>query len=106
MDDPHTKITGQIIGGEHRLDTRRGERQRGIDSNDVGPRMISQVQRGMQQPGDPNIVYVVTVAKAEFRSFVLGATLTDLAGECWLERLTLRDSHDRIENLHVAGAPT
>ncbi len=86
-------------------DAGRGERGGRVDGDDVGAGVLGEVQRGVQHPGHADVVDVVAVAEGERRSLVFRTRSTDRGRELRLERAAMGHCVDRVEDLHVAGAP-
>ena len=53
----------------------------------------------------PNVVHVPAVAHRQLGSFVLRTAGSDAAGQTGVDNLAVGNGLDRVEHLHVAGAP-
>ena len=104
MDDPDAQLAGDVGGGEHRDHPvgRRGSRR--VDGEHVGPGVRGQVEGGVEQARDAQVVDVAPVAEAQLAGLVLRPAAPTPA-ERALERLALGHRLDGVEDLDVAGAP-
>ena len=104
VDDAHPQFTGDVGGGEHGDDTGRGLGGGGVERQDLGAGVSSEVQRGMQHAGHAHVVDVVAVAERQRAGLVLDTGSAHGCGERRLELLAFGDSVDGLEDLHVPGA--
>ncbi len=104
VDDAHPQFAGEVGSGEHGAHARRGERGGGVDRHDAGPGMRGEVERGVQQARDADVVDVVALAEGQWCRFVLRAGSADSGSELRIERRAVCDRIDGVEDLHVAGA--
>ena len=105
VDESDPQRARKVVRGVHGFDAGCGEGRAGVDRLDVGSGVIGQVQRGVQQAGDADVVDVAAVAECERGGFVLGAGAADLVRQCRRARLALGHGFDRVEDLDVPGAP-
>jgi hypothetical protein len=105
VDDPHPQLSGDVCCGEDAHDAGGTGRTAGVDGENIGARMRSEVQRGVQHAGHGHVVDVVAVAQCQFAGFVLRAGTSDAGGQCRFELFALGNGVDGFEDLDVAGAP-
>ncbi len=104
VDDPDAQLAGDVGGGEHGDDSVGSRGSSGVDGDDVGTGVVSEVQGGVEHPGDTEIVDVAAIAERQLLRLVLGTGLADSTAEGDVERLALGHRLDGVEDLDVAGA--
>ena len=77
---------------------------RGVDAHDVGPGMVGQPQRRVQQTLGKEVVDVGTIAEGEFEGLHLDAAGSHASAGQGHRHLTGGQGLHGVENLHVAGA--
>ena len=98
------KLAGNVLRGEDAFDSLLAQSLRGIDAEDLRPRMIREPQSRVQHSRDPHVIDVGTPPDGEIASLVLDAGASDAARKLYVHFGACGEELDRIENLHVARA--
>jgi hypothetical protein len=104
VEDAHAQRAGDVGCGEHGLDARHRACGRRVDRQHVRTGVIGELHRGVQQPGEPDVVDVAARPERQFARLVLVPALADAHRQLAHELLALGESIDRVEDLDVPGA--
>ena len=106
MDETDTELARHVGRGVHRLDAGLFERVRWIDGDDLGARVIGELQRGMEHPGLSHIVDVGPSPDGEIAAFVLNAARPHASRELDVDVFPSSECFDGVENFDVTRAAT
>ena len=104
VDDPDTKVPGQICSSEDSLDPRHGECGRSVDLHHIGSRMVGEAKRPVQHARNFDVVDVAAVAQCQLDTLVAGTSRSEAPRQHGRRRLATGEHLYGVEDLGVAGA--
>jgi hypothetical protein len=104
VDEADAELSGDVPGGEDRLDALFAQGPGGVDPDRFRPRVIRELQGSVEHSQDPHVIDIGSPADREIAALVLDAGASDSAGKLDRHLRARGEELDRVQDLHVAGA--